>query len=247
MAWPIQLLIASQAALWEQAQQLATPWLSAQEQQRYQSLQTERRQREFMACRYGLRQVLGLSDTQLDKVHLSASEGSAPAVISHVSIPHPPSLSLAHSQDYVSCASGPFALGVDLEVLPSRRLRNIRDAAQLVCSSSELQMLGSMASDAERAERFIQCWVLKEAWFKCLGTGIDFQRITQISCCVPDAQPPDARVLGYGWMWQATDADARRLFWALCTAQPVVLPDIALSLEHKLQPLDVQPWLLLDM
>lgn len=245
------MLIAAQIHLAAQVQQLSQPWLSAQELQRSQSLANEARKQEFLACRYALRSVLADAHQPLHTWRLSAQPGSAPRVLESLAqAGHQvaPTLSLAHSQSYVLCVSADSAVGVDLEVQPSKRARNVYAIASMACSAEEICTLNAQPDDVLAAAVFSQYWVLKEALFKCWGTGLDFQRIRHITCRENKAVPANAHasVLGYAWMWQATDPQGRQLVWAICTQQPMSLDMLDLVVDTPLTCTPPQAWMLVE-
>ncbi len=70
--------------------------------------------------------------------------------------------SISHSGDLVYCAVSDREIGIDIE-----KNREIRlDAAKRFACESELEYIGGST------ERFFEIWTLKEAYFKCIGTGL---------------------------------------------------------------------------
>ena len=75
----------------------------------------------------------------------------------------PVHFSISHSGDYAVCAVSEKEIGIDIE-----KMRNIHPrAAERFCSKSEI----SYANSSQKA--FFEVWTLKEAYFKCIGTGLD--------------------------------------------------------------------------
>lgn len=69
---------------------------------------------------------------------------------------------LSHSGDIAVCAVADKPVGIDIEAV-----RDIRPAvAKRFASSAELEYIG------EDMRRLFEIWTLKEAYFKCVGTGI---------------------------------------------------------------------------
>lgn len=69
---------------------------------------------------------------------------------------------ISHCGNLVVCAVSKNEIGVDIE-----RIRNIRlKAAEKFASTNELEYIGNSL------ERFFEIWTLKEAFFKCKGTGL---------------------------------------------------------------------------
>lgn len=241
--------MAAQQSLWLHAQQLIVPWLSAQEIERWQSLSNSERKQEFLACRYGLRAVLTTPHASITAWALSAQAGHAPHVI------HSPdagvgckegvgiSLSLSHSQNYVVCASAPWDLGVDLEVLPFKRSRNVLEMARMVCSPTEAQLLSQLDA-SQQTQNFVNYWVLKEAFFKCRGTGLDFQSIRQITCVQREQSSISGAAIAHAWLWQGANGLGKQLIWAVCCLHPIHKEDISLASEIAAQP--PQAWTLVQ-
>lgn len=114
-------------------------------------------------------------------------------------------LNLSHGGEWVVCASGPRAVGVDVEAI----MPVPPELPPEVCSPEELQAL--TGSDID--ERFARLWTVKEAYAKALGVGLgmDFRRLEvrpaggvdlllQDGCLLPDVAVssfgPDARHRG---------------------------------------------------
>lgn len=70
--------------------------------------------------------------------------------------------SLSHCGSLVVCAVSKKEIGVDIE-----KIRNVRlKMADKFACESEIAYIG------ENPERFFEIWTLKEAYFKCKGTGL---------------------------------------------------------------------------
>lgn len=70
--------------------------------------------------------------------------------------------SVSHSGDMVVCAVSDIEIGIDAEKIRSVNFR----AATRFATEEELDYIG------ENTERFFEIWTLKEAYFKCIGTGL---------------------------------------------------------------------------
>lgn len=70
--------------------------------------------------------------------------------------------SISHSKDIAICAVSENEIGVDAEKI---RKVNFR-AATRFATEEEIAYIG------ENTERFFEIWTLKEAYFKCIGTGL---------------------------------------------------------------------------
>lgn len=70
--------------------------------------------------------------------------------------------SISHCGNLVVCTVSKKEIGVDVE-----KIRNIRlKAAEKFACESEINYIG------QNTERFFEIWTLKEAYFKCKGTGL---------------------------------------------------------------------------
>ncbi len=70
--------------------------------------------------------------------------------------------SISHSGDVVLCAVSEKEIGADIEKIRSIRL----DAAKKFSGENELKYIN------ENQNGFFEIWTLKEAYFKCIGTGL---------------------------------------------------------------------------
>lgn len=71
--------------------------------------------------------------------------------------------SISHSGDYVLCAVSDKEIGVDIE-----KIRTVHEkAAKRFATESEHEYI------CLDPVNFFRIWVLKEAYFKCIGTGLD--------------------------------------------------------------------------
>lgn len=70
--------------------------------------------------------------------------------------------SISHSKNTVVCAVSDKEIGVDIEEIRSIRLK----AAEKFACESELEYIGNDIN------RFFEIWTLKEAFFKCRGSGL---------------------------------------------------------------------------
>lgn len=70
--------------------------------------------------------------------------------------------SISHSADTVVCAVSENEIGIDVEKIKSIRLK----VAEKFADDSEIRYIG------EDINRFFEIWTLKEAFFKCKGTGL---------------------------------------------------------------------------
>lgn len=70
--------------------------------------------------------------------------------------------SISHSKEIVACAVSENEIGIDAEKIRSVNFR----AAARFATEEEIAYIG------ESIERFFEIWTLKEAYFKCIGTGL---------------------------------------------------------------------------
>jgi 4'-phosphopantetheinyl transferase len=214
-----------------QAQQLLPGWLSDSEQQRLTGLSSARQQM-FLACRYALRLLLAESAEQLEKWRLSSHSGHAPRVEhGHECNAPAPMLSLSHSNGVLVCAKAPVAVGVDIEVQRPSRFRDVLAIAEFACSQVERAWLAELTPD-EQQHGILQLWCLKEAYFKCIGSGINFAHISEMSwsqasgnCTVADGTVN----IAYARLWKGVNSEGDNVYLALCTQDhplPAVSPHI---------------------
>lgn len=105
-------------------------------------------------CRKAVSEFCGVSP---DKIEFGKNEFGKPFAVGlniHFSV--------SHSGELVVCAVSEKEIGIDVE-----KIREIRpDAAKKFACESELEYI------AENENGFFDIWTLKEAYFKCIGTGL---------------------------------------------------------------------------
>ena len=249
----VRLLLAAQIPLWEKARRQQGEWLSAQEVARLEKMRAEWRRREFLACRYGLRTVLPDEEgVSFSDWRLSADFGRAPGVLScgdsRRNFSGDVFLSQAHSQGHLMCACAPYALGVDMELIPFRRQGDALDKAHFFCSEHEFHVISSELSAAARMEAICDYWVLKEAFFKLVGTGLDFGKIKRITCRPAEALENPVKPLGHAWLWKFECGSGRKLVCALCTFRQTGPQELVFlsCLRSGLVPDLPQKWVLVE-
>ncbi len=83
---------------------------------------------------------------------------------------------ISHSGDYVFCAVSHREVGADIEVVREHSESVLRR----VCTQDELSYV--LEKPGEVAVRFTEIWTRKEAYFKCLGTGVtDLKGVNTLS------------------------------------------------------------------
>lgn len=236
VAAPWGLLLAPQAAMAAQAGAQPFEWLSDSEQKRLAGLRTAARQSLFVACRFALRQLLAEGGGAVGAWRLGSCAECAPWVereIGRISPGAIPLLSLSHSGGWIACAKAPVPVGVDLEVQPVSRVRDVQALSALVCAPAEQEWLLSQPVEVQQ-QCFLQLWCLKEAYFKCLGTGLDLEKIRCSMWRVhPANSVPDGAdnalasntALAHARVWLALTDDGAWVCIALCALDP--LPELA--------------------
>lgn len=225
---PLQLLLAAQAPLAARAQQAVPGWLTADEEARLAGMQHAARRQEFMACRRALRHLLAMgNNTPAGDWRLDAPEGRAP----HLNAQHHGAaaaaathLSLSHSGAWLACAVAPQPVGIDLEVkdIQSPGRRDVLALAAMACSPGELAQLQALDDGPARQRHFLQIWSLKEAYFKCTGTGVDFATIRRIECRPADPVDPAQVLVAHASSWHGATAEGHAVLLSVC-----VLPGAA--------------------
>lgn len=248
MTAPWGLLLSAQSACLEKARALPDGWMSDSEQLRLSVPQSVAREASFIACRYGLRLLLAEDEGELPAWRLGSVAAQKPWVETSPQLISEkrnslPQLSLSHSGAWLACAKAPVPIGVDFEVQRcGGRPRNVQAIAGLVFARSELLHLQQLDADGQQ-QYFFQLWCLKEAYFKCLGTGLDFLKIkknawhrTPVSMGINSKHLLGRLPVAYGRLWQASlDEDGGSLYLALCSLQalptniPLQMSEVAIS------------------
>ena len=93
---------------------------------------------------------------------------------------------ISHSDDLVAVAVCDKPVGIDIESVRKVSLK----LSKRVCTQKELEYIFEKLPDGddylsqnpEYIKRFFEIWTIKEAYFKCIGTGItDFQTVDALS------------------------------------------------------------------
>lgn len=227
-AAPVRLLVATQSILGDAAAHSDLGWLTSSEHDRLAQLHAPRRRDEFLACRYALRLMLARDANAISAWQLDAPSGSAPQLnvdFHGAAEARRHQLSLSHSGDYLACsvASGP--IGVDIEILNRKPASRLSELAAMACTPTERERLAAIADDALRHLRFVQLWSLKEAWFKQVGTGVDFALLPQLECRLASDgvdRSTAADVVGHAQSWIAQTATAQHAVLSVCCGSSFV-------------------------
>lgn len=82
----------------------------------------------------------------------------------------PIEFNISHSDEFILCAISKSPIGVDIEKIRPIDLSIV----ERVCNKAELEYV----LDDDSYKHFFEIWTFKEAYFKCIGTGItDFKSI----------------------------------------------------------------------
>ena len=224
VAAPVRLLVATQSILGDAIAHSDLGWLTSSEHDRLAQLHAPRRRDEFLACRYALRLMLA-GDASVNAIsawQLDAPSGSAPHL--HIDFHGAAEasrhqLSLSHSGDYLACSVAPGPIGVDIEILNRKPASRLSELAAMACTPTERERLAAIADDALRHLRFVQLWSLKEAWFKQVGTGVDFALLPQLECRLGSDgvdRSTAADVVGHAQSWIAQTATVQHAVLSVC-------------------------------
>lgn len=243
----LQLLLAAQAPMAARAQQQRAPgWLTESEAARLAGMQQPARREEFIACRYALRHLLAMArGTTPDHWRLDAPEGRAP----HLNAQHhgdeaaaATHLSLSHSGAWLACAAAPHPVGIDLEVkdLHASR-RDVLALAGMACTPGEVAQLQALDDGPARQRHFLQIWSLKEAYFKCTGTGVDFAAIRRIES-QPAGLPIQGQVLAHARAWHGATAGGHAVLLSVCALGAGGLSPCSLAVDADVAWQDEGDW-----
>ncbi len=159
--------------------------LSSSEYEKYYSLMSESKKRRVDKFRFEddkkrtvagemliRRAVAELFDMSENELLISESENAKP-YIENADV----QFNISHSKDLVVCAVSSRAVGIDVEKIRPVNL----SISKRVCSEKELDYIFgrapfesdfSLTNDEEILIRFFELWTKKEAYAKCIGTGI---------------------------------------------------------------------------
>lgn len=132
--------------------------MSAERKQSTLRLQNANKQKSKIAadylCRLALSEYCGI---EKERIEFSLTESGKPAAVNCNAF-----FNISHSGDLVICAVSGKEIGIDIE-----RIRPINPkAAERFACPAELDYIRSSKTG------FFEIWTLKEAYFKCIGTGL---------------------------------------------------------------------------
>jgi 4'-phosphopantetheinyl transferase len=145
--------------------------LSADERDRYGRFVRSADRRDFAIAHALLRRTLtDCGDRAPSEWRLVEGAWGKPHLPPEIASDTQLSFNLTHTRGLVACAvTKRRAVGVDVEAIDTRL--NALDLARRSFSPAEARAVQSATGSAV-AERFVETWVLKEAFVKALGTGL---------------------------------------------------------------------------
>ena len=148
--------------------------ISDEEYEKYYSLLSEQKKKQVDAYKFERDKRLSVCAQMLAKKMIANKTGAPVEEIIILSNPNGKpyaknadiEFNLSHSGDMVACALSEKPIGVDIE-----KMRDIDDKLiKYICTENELEYVYS--APALKLKRFFEVWTAKEAYFKCLGSGI---------------------------------------------------------------------------
>lgn len=213
--------------------------LAEVERKRALELKEPRRRHQFVLARAALRRVLSEQlALPADQIEIEIEDSGRPRL--HPRHGSSVQFSIAHTTGLVVVVcQQEGSIGVDVE-WPQHK-RNHLALARRFFGAKELVFVEQAGSDAERAQRFMQCWTLKEAWYKAFGgssswvlaeLGFEFDaRAARVAPTRPTSgEPPSSarlwlarwqqHVVGLCWSTREGDADVECCLWQPDFAEP---------------------------
>jgi 4'-phosphopantetheinyl transferase len=202
--------------------------LSGGEQQQAASFGSAQRRAQYTVGRAVLRQLLSsMLNVPGPEIELVLEPSGRPCL--HPKHQSTLSFSISHTQDLVCWALHPHSvIGVDTE--PEPRPRDVAALAARFFHSCERDYIAAARSERDAKHRFLQCWTLKEAWFKAFAgskslvlseLGFDFDNATKQVTPIHASPTPDLQLWSseltqpgsaghvLGLAWRGNDDDVR--------------------------------------
>jgi 4'-phosphopantetheinyl transferase len=203
----------------------ASDLLSSEERGRHRRLQSPEDRRDFAAAHALLRHSLSLySDVSSRDWRFEVTPNGKPLILQRQNDRQEPlGFSLSHTRGLVACAIGlQPAVGVDVERLD--RIVDIESIAPLCLSSSELDGLKRFTGP-ERQIRFMELWVVKEAFIKATGKDLSDLKAASFSLSEDGrVELASGSIDGRGWHFELFRLTPRyRLGVAVNCSNPKVL------------------------
>jgi phosphopantetheinyl transferase len=141
--------------------------LSDDERRRVAAFGNAERQAQYTVGRGVLRQLLSSTlGVSARDIALDVQASGRPCL--HAQHQSTLSFSISHTRDLVCWALHPTGpIGVDVE--PLQRPRDVAVLAQRFFHAKEHAYVAAASSAVDARARFLQCWTLKEAWFKAFS------------------------------------------------------------------------------
>jgi len=213
--------------------------LSASERHRLASLGSDVRRAQFLSTRYALRQCLALCHpgTHWQDWVLESRQNHPPAVQRYpVSTESHLSLSLSHSETLIAVGVSPTQIGVDIEL--HRKTRPWPEMLALISSAEERQRVADQSAPQYEAE-FYRVWTLKEAYFKRMGSGLDWSQIRSITS--REFMDPAVPCKAFALTWEGLHERTRYTMTA-STNTPNEMPALTV-LSDLAMPMTMRRWL----
>lgn len=140
---------------------------------RFQSIHSPLKQAQFFWGRAGIKSIFAKIAGRLpEEVTIDIEKDGRPIVKNH-----PLHFSISHSKNLIAFALSNSTIGIDLE--ENRVLKQIDVLADKVLKGPERELFEKCGPD-NQSEIFLKFWSLKEAFGKCIGTGLawDFTGLT---------------------------------------------------------------------
>jgi phosphopantetheinyl transferase len=177
------------ADLLKQTQHLSSFGLRPEEQGRYASFASQKRQHEYAASRHLAKQCLAqlTRSAPCDWLIQRDDNGAAAAINTQQILHENIVLSVTHSNDYCAVAASRQRIGIDLQRI--ELLERWQVIHTSVFSAKELQALDlECLQAAEKQLRFTQLWSLKEAHGKFRGDGLKIKADRHINFQLADSK-----------------------------------------------------------
>jgi 4'-phosphopantetheinyl transferase len=118
------------------------------------------------------------SDFPLSQLTYTEDEYGKPSLIPNSLIAHrSPHFSISHTKNALAVAVSREPVGIDVEAVVSVRRAEDTPLLQRTMSAAERQVI---AASADPCMTFTELWTRKEAVFKAIGTGINFETLPDV-------------------------------------------------------------------
>lgn len=132
--------------------------MSTERKEAVKKLKTPHKQKQKIAADYICRKAISeFCKIAPQKIEFNVSEYGKPFA-KDLNV----NFSISHSGDYAICAVSDKKIGIDIEKI---REINPKSASKFACKNEEEYIFA-------HENGFFEIWTLKEAYFKCIGTGL---------------------------------------------------------------------------